>query len=759
MTPPPAAGRDAPLACEALGQLQALGAGEWLATGTDPCFLVRVPGGSDITRISVELEGEALERPCVYLDTGDGWTEAGRIELAPDGRGRWTALARAGLGSGPMRFDPSERPGRFHLGRFGIEPVQPADLVLELMAREAKAFPSSAAQVLEHVAGLARTEGAATAVAWLLDGGPAALRTPPDSYAEWIEHHDTLGAGSLEALGATVRGLATRPLFSLLLPVSGVREDLLRACVDALLGQAYPDWELLLACDDGALDAGMRDAIGAAIAASSRIRRIEGPADEAATWNRALAAAEGGWFGLIEGMPVFAPHALLAFAQAAAEAPGAGLLYSDSDRIDAAGRRHSPVFRPDWNRDLFLVRDYIAPTALCDVALLRRAGGFVATEAPAMSAGLLLRSVGDEGGGPVHLPLVLSHWPDGASADPGAFAMARSAALGRLLGNRVRAVEPSAGGVRLHWPLPSPPPLVSLVIPTRDRADLLRQCVESILSLTTYPDFELLVVDNDSREPAALEYLAALESRPRVRVLRYLEPFNYSAINNFAARQARGAVLALVNNDIEVISPDWLDEMVAHALRPGVGAVGAMLYYPDDTIQHAGVVVGLGGVAGHVYSRQPRGSMGQHGRAAVVQEMSAVTAACLVVTRAAWEAVGGLDEDLVVAFNDIDFCLRLRQAGYRNLWTPHAELYHHESASRGSEDTDEKRQRFHSEVMFMIQRWGAELGDDPSYNPNLSLRHGAANELASPPRRGLRHWLAQLGVATPAEGVDRPWMT
>jgi GT2 family glycosyltransferase len=300
---------------------------------------------------------------------------------------------------------------------------------------------------------------------------------------------------------------------------------------------------------------------------------------------------------------------------------------------------------------------------------------------------------------------------------------------------------------------------VSIVIPTRDRVDLLRLCVESILSLTTYPEFEVLVVDNGSTEPDAIDYLASLERRPRVRVLRDARPFNYSAINNLAVEQAAGDVIALLNNDIEVISPHWLDEMVAHALRPGIGAVGAMLYYPDDTIQHAGVVVGLGGVAGHVYSRQPRGCAGEGNRAMLVQGMTAVTAACLVVRRSAWREVGGLDETLAVAFNDVDFCLRLHQAGYRNLWTPHAELYHHESASRGSEDTDDKLRRFHSEVTLMMARWKGLLDDDAAYSPNLSLAHGAANELAFPPRRGLRHWLARVLDAARAGGMERSWKT
>src|SRR5690606_26562069 len=242
-----------------------------------------------------------------------------------------------------------------------------------------------------------------------------------------------------------------------------------------------------------------------------------------------------------------------------------------------------------------------------------------------------------------------------------------------------------------------------------------------ILARTSYPAYEVLVIDNRSTDAAALEYLTRIDCDTRVRVLRYDAPFNYSAINNWAVAQCNGAVIGLLNNDIEVISPAWLEEMVSHALRPGVGAVGAMLYYPNDTIQHAGVVLGVHGVAAHRYVGMPKGYPGHGGRARVAQQLSAVTGACLLVARKPYEEVGGLDEALQVAFNDIDFCLRLVEAGYRNDWTPLAELYHHESASRGSEDTQEKKRRCAREVALTQERCGDQLLADPASTPNLAL--------------------------------------
>ena len=300
-------------------------------------------------------------------------------------------------------------------------------------------------------------------------------------------------------------------------------------------------------------------------------------------------------------------------------------------------------------------------------------------------------------------------------------------------------IEGLLGVFRIRYPLPERRPLISIIVPTRDRLDLLRRCVESILERTTYPHYEIVIVDNQSVDPEVLAYLTSFDAHPRVQVRKHDQPFNYSSINNDAVAACRGELICLLNNDIEVITSDWLDELASHAMRPHVGAVGAMLYYPNDTIQHAGVVTGVHGVAAHLYSGMPRGFLGQMARAKLTQGMSAVTAACLIVRREVYMEAGGLDTALQVAFNDIDFCLRLQQLGYTNIWTPFAELYHHESASRGHEDTEEKRARFMREMEFMKIRWGVQLDKDPIYNPNLTLS-GEPFTLAFPPRE----WSASL---------------
>jgi GT2 family glycosyltransferase len=251
---------------------------------------------------------------------------------------------------------------------------------------------------------------------------------------------------------------------------------------------------------------------------------------------------------------------------------------------------------------------------------------------------------------------------------------------------------------------------------------LVKQCIESIEAKTSYANYEIMLVDNGSDDPAALAYFKELDTRPNIRVLRDDRPFNYAALNNAAVAQAQGELVALVNNDIEVITPDWLSEMVSIALQPGVGAVGARLWYPNMTLQHAGVILGVGGIAAHAHRGMPAGREGYGGRAGLIQSFSAVTAACLVIRKSIYEQVGGFDEvHLQVAFNDVDFCLRVREAGYRNVWTPYAELMHHESATRGKDLSPEKRARFEREVAYMRERWGELLENDPAYSPNLML--------------------------------------
>ena len=496
---------------------------------------------------------------------------------------------------------------------------------------------------------------------------------------------------------------------------SSAYERLLRALRASLHG----GWEML--CPHTQLTA----------TGDPRLLAVDANAIDGPQWvDTALGRARGSHVVVVQRDWILAPHALSLVAEAIHHFSGARLIYGDDDCIDSHGRRHGLCMRCDWNQELLRSSPYIGGLVAVPREGLRGLSWPGSGSARAAWWSLLLQLADALTEDAVlHVPHVLGHRPAERTtirpiALPGDDEVAAVQAHLDRSAPGARARCGSEGGVHVQYPLGSPPPLVSLIIPTRNGLQLLRQCVRSIVDKTDYAPYEIVIVDNGSDDPATLEYLSALGEDPRVRVLRDDRPFNFSALNNAAARMCRGQLLALVNNDIEVIGGGWLHEMASLAMRPDVGAVGARLWFADGTLQHAGVVLGIGGVAAHVHRKLPRTDPGYHGRARLTQEFSAVTAACLVLRKAVFEAVGGLDEaNLAVDYNDIDFCLRIRRAGYRVIWTPHAELYHHESATRGQQRPAAQQQRYDREVAFMRERWGQLLGYDPAYNPNLTLKH------------------------------------
>jgi O-antigen biosynthesis protein len=575
----------------------------------------------------------------------------------------------------------------------------------------------------------------------------------PLDYADWISRYDTLIDDDRRAIAAAVGRMVDPPLISVVMPVYETPPHYLRAAIESVRAQLYPHWELCIA-DDASQSLEVRHVLEHYRSLDRRIKvcyRATNGHISVAT-NTALELAEGRFVALLDHDDVLPEHALFEVASAIAADPDIDLIYSDEDKIDDNGRRFEPYFKSDWNPDLLLSQNMFNHLGVYRRSLIEEIGGLRCGYEGSQDYDLVLRaSIRTPPERIRHIPHILYHWRASAGSvalSPGekdyAVTRARQAIADYLRGCRIDAeVGPALCPHfhRVHYPLPDPAPRVSFIIPTRDRSDLLRRCIEGILHGTSYPDFEILIVDNQSREPSTHAYFAELTTDPRVRVLTYDRPFNYSAINNFAAAEATGPLLCLLNNDIEVIGRDWLTEMASHAVRPGIGAVGAMLYYPDDWIQHAGVIVGLGGVAGHAHHRLRRGDPGYFGRAALVQNLSAVTAACLVMPKRVYHQLGGLNETgLAVAFNDIDLCLRIREAGYRIVWTPHAQLYHHESASRGPDTDPDKIDRFRAEAGHMMRRWGHLLDRDPYYNPNLRL-DGADFGLAFPPRI-TRSWVS-----------------
>jgi GT2 family glycosyltransferase len=462
---------------------------------------------------------------------------------------------------------------------------------------------------------------------------------------------------------------------------------------------------------------------------------LDSPAGEsrADARNRAFRAASGAFVGPLEAGDILDPAALLAVADAVQADPATLIVFTDEDRAGSDNQRDRPWFKPDYSPDAMLAGNAIGRLALFEARLVEGLGGFRTGSSPWEEYDLALRAAVAAGPAHVrHIPAVLCH----RNEVPGDWPVP-SEALAR--GAPMLDVVPGGAWPRVRPRLPDPAPLVSVIVPTKDRADLLAACTQGLLNGTDYPALELLVVDNDSTEPSALALLADLGADPRVRVLREPGPFNFSAMNNVAVRAARGSVLALLNNDIEICDPGWLAEMAAHAVRPDVGLVGARLLYQDGTLQHGGMVLGPDGSATHLLRGAARDDRGYAGQLACTRDLAAVTAACLTIRREIWQQVGGMNEELPVAWNDVDLCQRVRARGLRVVWTPFATLLHLEGETRGIDAADAERQsRFLADQARYRASWGQAAAVDPFLNPNLvATDHQLC--LGPPPRR-LQTW-------------------
>lgn len=554
------------------------------------------------------------------------------------------------------------------------------------------------------------------------------------SYQEWIEINECDNPNILEI--KSVEGkFSDCVLFSIVIPTYNTEEQYLRECLDSILNQSFSNFEICVA-DDNSPNIRVREVLSEYQNRDKRVKVIfrenNGHISEAS--NSALSLSVGKFIVLVDHDDVLAENALYYVAKAIIENPNVKIIYSDEDKIDEIGNRSNPHFKSDWNPDLFYSQNYVSHLGVYSNEIIKKIGGFRKGVEGSQDQDLLLRCLPYVNHQEIfHIPKVLYHWRmivGSTASGAGEKSYTTGAGIRALTDyfdkNGPSGVVVEQGFVpntyKVNWPIPNPAPKVSLLIPTRDGKDITEQAVRSILEKTTYPNYDILIIDNGSEKAETLEFFEQIQKEDsRVRVIRYDYPFNYSAINNFGVKHTDGEIIGLINNDVEVISPEWLTEMVSHAIRPDIGCVGAKLYYSNDTIQHAGVITSLGGVAGHSHKHYPRNSVGYFHRLVLTQNLTAVTAACLLIKRTIYNEVGGLNEkDLTVAFNDVDFCLKVHSAGYRNLWTPYAELYHHESISRGAEDNPEKIARFNREIAYMQKTWTKLLERDPCYSPNLT---------------------------------------
>ncbi|MFI0376697.1 MAG: glycosyltransferase [Candidatus Thiodiazotropha sp.] len=572
-------------------------------------------------------------------------------------------------------------------------------------------------------------------------GGLQAIRerlnseaSPTYDYSLWIRDVEPVGVPTLEMV-EQLNEHPDRPFISIVMPVFNVDEYLLRAALDSVLAQSYENWELCIA-DDASTRPHIKRVLDEYIRRYKRIKVIyrEENGHISNATNSAFSMASGDYVALMDHDDQLADFALYFVAQEIILNPHAEIVYSDEDKLNNEEVRFDHYFKPDFNPDLMRSHNMICHFGVYKRSLVEKVGGMREGFEGAQDYDLALRCLReiDPRKQVRHIPWILYHWraiPESTASGGAAKSYAMDAALRavkddleiRGLKADVTESEYIDGMIRVRYQLPDSRPLVSIIIPTRNGEKLLRQCIESIRDRSNYKNIEFIIVDNQSDDQATLAYLTELDSQDSTKVLRYDYPFNFSAINNFAVEHASGELLCFMNDDIEVISPDWLGEMVSHGVRPEIGAIGARLWYPDDRLQHGGVVLGLGGVAGHAMKYSSKNNKGYMGRSVLIQNYTAVTAACLLLRRDVFDAVDGFDsEHLAVAFNDVDLCIRIYQAGYYNLWTPYAELYHHESASRGAEDTPEKQKRFSGEAEYMLEKYGPLLQRDPAYNPNLT---------------------------------------
>ena len=563
----------------------------------------------------------------------------------------------------------------------------------------------------------------------------ALLQPGEDPYHGWLRLYDPTDKAAMAALGQKIEDLGITTTFSVVMPVYNPPLDYLRQAIESVQAQVYPHWEICIA-DDASPNAAVRELLTELAAQDPRIKLVfrEKNGHISAATNSALEIATGDYIALMDNDDLLPPHALAYMALAAHQHPQAGLIYSDEDKVTEDNVRQAPYFKCQFNYELFLSQNMISHFGVYRRSVLEEIGGFRVGYEGAQDWDLALRVI--EKVGPeniVHVPRVLYHW----RIFPGSTALALEekdyalkAQIESITSHLQRIGKPDTqvypapgipGLLRIKHRLPDPLPLVSIVIPTRDRVELLSMCVNSILEKTAYPHYQIVVVDNGSTDEKALAYLDSIAKDERVKVIRADIPFNYSALNNLGVAQTDGEYLVLMNNDIEITQTDWLEEMLAFACQPDIGCVGAQLWYPNNTLQHGGVVLGIGGVASHAHKGIPRGNFGYFGRASAHQMFSAVTAACLMIRKSTYQAVDGFDETLKVAYNDVDFCLKVRAQGLRNLYNPFASFIHHESASRGSDQEGSNQQRLAAEAAIMKQRWGALIADDPAYSPNLTL--------------------------------------
>lgn len=701
------------------------------SSGVDPQFIVHTgkrhyPYGWVLFSYCMKgLTRQVITR--IYIDTGKGYSETDAYRYISHAGITNNVLIKLPFGTRGLRFDPMEEEGSFNLEDMEFKELSYIKAFKLIRSTYHFNFIKTLRYLFSQVDGKEQEE-----VAQL-------------QYDMWFRRYLALNKNEIKLIKSYIKTFADPPLISVIMPVYNTDKKLLKQAIKSIVDQVYTNWQLCI-IDDASDLPHIKNILETYKSRDNRITTIyrASRGGIAAATNEALSAIKGKFTMFTDHDDLLEPHALCLVADTINRQPDVNIIYTDSDHIDENGAKYRPFFKPDWSYDYFLGANYLNHLTAIRTSLLLECGGLRYGYDGSQDYDLLLRAIEKIPPSTIfHIPMVLYHWRSLASSFSSTFKSESANNALKAINDHFSRCGIAATAVRhpthkgyqrIIRQLPNSLPLVSVIIPTRDNKKLLSNSVESVLVNSDYKNVELLIIDNGSEEPDTLEYFKLLEADNRVTLIHDPRPFNFSRLCNLGVMKSNGKVIGLLNNDIQSISRDWISELTSHALREHVGVAGAKLYYDDDRIQHAGVVLGIKGVAGHIYKYSPRSYEGDHARLILTQYLSAVTFACAFFRREIFDEVGGFNEtDLSIAFNDIDFCLRVRNRGYDIVWSPFAELYHLESASRGLEDTPEKQDRFRREIEYMQRTWGDSLLNDPFYSPNLSLNTEDL-ELAHPPR-------------------------
>lgn len=710
--------------------------GVWKTTGYDPAFLLKGFFMGGWNQLSWYGESEDYIPLKLYWDSGQGFMESQSFVFGeiPKGRMHHRKVLFIPKDAVHVRLDPGEKKLDFVFRDVRIKKITKLSIALksirEYISQRGFSF-LTIRKLWSKGLEVWKTDGLSAVWQKIKQNSGIEAKGSIGDYPLWMKESKA-SYGTVSSIRERIDHLEYKPLISVIVPVYNVDEIWLRKCLDSVLRQYYANWELCIA-DDASTKEHIKPILKEYAAKDQRIKVIFRPENGhiSRTSNSALEIAGGEYIALLDHDDELAPEALYENVLLLNDHRDADVIYSDEDKISVKDERHNPFFKPDWMPDQLMSQMYTCHLSLYRRTLIDRVGGFRVGYEGSQDFDLMLR-VAEHTDRIYHIPKILYHWrtiPTSTASSSSSKDYTQDAGMRALADaiarrNLSAVVEPVQGCTNTYNVkyLPEGNPKVSIIIPTRNMPQILSQCLESIFSKTTYANYEVILIDNGSDDPEIFPLYEKwkMKEPERFKVYSLDIPFNYSRLNNFGVEKASGELLLLLNNDIEVISADWLGDMAGQAMRPEIGAVGAALFYPDDTFQHGGVVLGIGGVAGHSHKHYAANHPGHFNRLTISSNYTAVTAACLMIRKEIYEEVGGLEETLQVAFNDVDFCLKVWSRGYNNIWIPSAKLYHYESKSRGYEDTPEKKERFSREYDLIKAKWSDVLENDPAYNPNLA---------------------------------------